>query len=178
MTAAVYPGSFNPPTIGHLAIIEAAVDVYGLSVVDLVVSRRALAKGPVTRPSFAERLGVLRASVAHMPAVAVHDTELQLIADISQGYDMVIMGADKWSQLNDPGFYRSTAHMNECLALLPRLAIAARGAHGSQDELPPGSHLEVSADITDISSTGARSGRADWMTPEARSSGLWPDAGG
>ncbi|WP_419919708.1 hypothetical protein [Candidatus Poriferisocius sp.] len=47
----VYPGSFNPPTIGHLAIARAAPAQQGLDRVDLAVSRVALGKELVARPA-------------------------------------------------------------------------------------------------------------------------------
>ena len=52
----VYPGSFNPPTIAHLAIAQAARDQCGLDRVDLVVSRVALAKEDVRDPPFDDRI--------------------------------------------------------------------------------------------------------------------------
>ena len=101
----VYPGSFNPPTIGHLAIAEAARDQRGLDRVDFTVSRVALGKEAVERPSFDDRIAVLETSVADIEGLAVVVTDHQLLVDIAQGYDAVVMGADKWAQVLDPAFY-------------------------------------------------------------------------
>jgi nicotinamide mononucleotide adenylyltransferase len=160
----VYPGSFNPPTIGHLAIIEAAIAQHALASLDLVVSRRALVKGIVERPTLADRVAVLRESVARYDIVGVVVTDLQLIADIADDYDLVVMGADKWRQVNNVAFYESTFHRGECLARLPRLAIAARG----DDPVPDEARLNLPDHIGEVSSSGARSGALEWMTPAAR----------
>jgi len=40
----VYPGSFDPLTIAHLAVAEIAVDHLGLDRLDLAISRFALGK--------------------------------------------------------------------------------------------------------------------------------------
>ena len=47
---AAFPGSFNPLTVGHLAVAEAARAQCALDMVDLIVSRVALAKEDVQRP--------------------------------------------------------------------------------------------------------------------------------
>ncbi len=47
----VYPGSFDPPTVAHLAIAEAARDQAGLDRVVLAVSRAALGKEQRRQPS-------------------------------------------------------------------------------------------------------------------------------
>ena len=60
MAIAVYPGSFNPPTIAHLAISEAAITHCNVDTVVWTVSRIALAKEEVVRPLFEHRLAVLR----------------------------------------------------------------------------------------------------------------------
>jgi cytidyltransferase-like protein len=171
----VYPGSFNPPTIGHVEIMRAAIEHFSLGSLDLVVSARALGKENVETPSMEDRVEVLRSSVAHLEVVEVVITDLQLIADIAEGYDVVVMGADKWSQVNDPGFYESAEHLLRSLRRLPRLAIAARG----DVEVPEHARLPISEEIDHVSSTGARAGSLEWMTPEAREfatrTGAWQD---
>ena len=113
MKRGVYPGSFNPPTVGHVAIVEAAIRLHDLDRIDLVVSEVALAKPLIEKPSLEERLQVISASFADFPEVNVLQTSLQLIADIARGYDVVVMGADKWAQINDVKFYDNEAHMQE-----------------------------------------------------------------
>jgi len=161
---AVYPGSFNPPTVAHLAIATAAVEQRGLDAVDLALSKVALAKETVIRPPFDERVEVVRQSIETIEWLSVIVTDKQLIADIADGYDVVIMGADKWEQLQDPTFYDSPDHRDTALASLPELAIAARPPH-----VVPAEHLlTVDAAMLEVSSTAARTERPEWMTPAAR----------
>ena len=87
----MFPGSFNPPTLAHLAI------------------------------------EVLRASCAAIDGLGVVVSRLQLIADLADGYDVVIIGADKWHQIHDVQFYGgSLAHRDSAIARLPAVAIAPR----------------------------------------------------
>lgn len=165
----VYPGTFNPPTVGHLAICEAVIEQHQLTSLDLVVSRTPLAKQTGERPSLDERIEVIEASTAHLEVVRVIVTELRLIADISSGYDLVIMGADKWHQINDVVFYESADHRDDAIARLPTLALVDRGGA----PIPTEHRLHVPEHIDPISSTAARLGRTDWMTAEARASGHW-----
>ena len=165
----VYPGTFDPPTIGHLAICEAVIDHHRLAGLDLVVSRNPLAKNVMEQPSLEERIAVIEASTAHLEIVRVVVTELRLIADIADGYDLVVMGADKWHQVNDPVFYDSEDHRDEAIDRLPTLAVATRGA----DPVPIEHRLIVPDHIDEVSSTAARSGRSEWMTAQAIASGHW-----
>ncbi len=174
----VYPGSFNPPTIGHLAIAQAAIDQRRLDRVDLAVSRVALGKEHVSRPSFADRIAVLEASVAGISGVEVVVTDHQLLVDIAAGYDVVIMGADKWAQVQDPAFYGYSAEARDAAvaALGEReLAIVARPPFN----VPPDSELAIAPDLQAVSSSEARQGRPEWMTAAARafdrSTGAWSD---
>ncbi|MEC8767708.1 MAG: adenylyltransferase/cytidyltransferase family protein, partial [Actinomycetota bacterium] len=47
---AVYPGSFNPPTIGHIAIANSAIQRFDISELHLVISTVALGKEKLTVP--------------------------------------------------------------------------------------------------------------------------------
>ena len=165
----VYPGSFNPPTVGHVAIAEAAISQRQLTELHIVVSHVPLAKSNPVGPTLADRIEVITGSFSHLRQVVVATTEAQLISDIAHGFDTVVMGLDKWHQINDPSFYDDGAHMAEALARLPELAIAGRNG------APAPSHavLEVSAATGIVSSTGARGTRPEWMTAAAAASGHW-----
>lgn len=160
----VYPGSFNPPTRAHLEIAVAALNAHQLDRVDLAVSTVALGKGTVIRPTFDERLDVIRSSVLDFVGIEVVVTSAQLIADIAAGYDVVVMGADKWAQVNDPSWYEDEAERDTAIARLPALALAPRPPH----EIPDVHRLPVADDLVEISSTAAREGRLDYMTPAAQ----------
>ena len=158
----VYPGSFNPPTIGHLAIARAAARQRGLERVDLAVSRVALGKEPTVVPTFEDRIAVLEASVADIDGVEVVVTDHQLLVDIAQGYYVVVMGADKWAQVQDPAFYGNSVE-----------------ARDRAVESLLGLELDIAPELVEVSSSGARQGRLEWMTPAARAfdgaTGAWSD---
>lgn len=171
----VYPGTFNPPTLAHLAIAAAARARHRLDRIDLTVSRVALGKGCLERPILEDRLDVLRAEAAEHEWLAVVLTDAALIVDIAHGYDVVIMGADKWAQVRDQAWYDSPAERDRALAELPTLAIAPRPPH----QVPEEHQLAVSPELGTISSTLARDGHRDLMTPAAvrfdELSGAWSD---
>jgi hypothetical protein len=171
-----YPGSFNPPTLAHLAIAAAARDRFGLARVDLALSRRALGKEDVERPLLRHRVEVLEALSRRLPWLGVRVTEAQLVADIAAGYDVLVLGADKWHQVLDPSFYGdSLEERDRAVARLPRLAIAPRPPLG----VPPEHLLDVPAVFGAMSSTRARAGAVELMVPEAadfdRRTGAWTD---
>lgn len=172
----VYPGSFNPPTVGHLAIAEAARDQRGLERVDLAVSRVALGKALVARPTFEERIAILESSAADIEGLEVVVTDHQLLVDIAEGYDVVVMGADKWAQVLDPVFYGDSVEARDwAVAALTRLELAI--APRPPFDVPPGAELAIAAEFVEVSSSGARQGRLEWMTAAARAfdeaTGAW-----
>lgn len=175
MRTGCYPGSFNPPTLAHLAIAEAALARCGLDRVDLVVSRVALAKEHVVVPPFEERVEVLREVVRVRSSwLGLVVSDRQLLVDLAAGYDVLVLGADKWDQILDPRFYGgSETARDEAVALLPTVAVAPRPGH-EHVELPEGAVLlDLPAHLQPASSTAVRAGRHDWMVPEAAVSGLW-----
>jgi hypothetical protein len=168
-----YPGSFNPPTIAHLAVAGAARQQAGLDRVDLVLSVDALGKSSSEGPPVDRRRTVLEAVASSRPWLSVVVTDARLVADIAAGYDAVVLGADKWAQILDPAWYGgSTAARDEALARLPRVLVAPRaGDH------PPGVELlDLPAALHEVSASAFRSGHphaAGWALPEAVASGLW-----
>lgn len=171
-----YPGSFDPPTVAHLAIAEAAVRHCGLVRVDLVVSESALGKDSHA-VRLDDRLAVLRAVAASRPWLGVAVTSHRLLADIADGYDVVVMGADKWAQVVDPAWYGgSEVERDAAVARLPTVAVADRPGH----ERPNGVVvLDVDPAHGAVSSTAVRAGSLDWLVPEAATfaerTGAWVD---
>ena len=171
----VYPGSFNPPTVAHVTIALTARERHGLDRVDLALSVSPLGKDDVAVPSFPDRVAVLRRVADEHHGLGVVVTERRLIADIAEGYDVVVMGADKWAQVNDPAWYADAAERDAALARLPTVAVAPRPPH----EVPAHLRLDVPEDLLEISSSAVRSGRLEWMTAAARDfdarTGAWSD---
>jgi hypothetical protein len=171
-----YPGSFNPPTVAHLAIAHAALEHCGLERVDLVVSRDALGKAPVEVPSFDDRIAVLREIAQSRAWLGVHVTDDRLLVDIARGYDVVVMGADKWAQVLDPGWYGWVAARDAAVAALPRAVVAPRAGFA----IDGAEVLDLGDEHAHVSSSAVRDGRLDLMVSEAAAfdavTGAWSDA--
>jgi nicotinic acid mononucleotide adenylyltransferase len=161
-----YPGSFNPPTVAHLAIAEAARHQCRLDRVELVVSTAPL--GKLDDPSLAsldERVANLEAVAAGHEWLVVTVTAAQLLADIAQGYDVLVLGADKWNQVVDTSWYGSDVARDEALARLPHVAIAPRPPHDVPAPDARTTILTISPDHHVVSATAVREGRHEWLAP-------------
>jgi hypothetical protein len=111
---------------------------------------------------------VLDAVAATRPWLGVVVTEARLIADIASGYDAVVMGADKWAQVNDPAWYGgSVGARDAAVAALPRVLVAPRAG-----DRPTGVELlDLPDHLSEVSATAVRDGAAGatgWVLPEAR----------
>ena len=104
-------------------------------------------------------------TVSHGPMVV----DARLVADLADGYDVVVMGADKWHQLHDTSFYEDGAAMAEALSRLPTCAVAPRDGL----EVPREALLEVPRWVARQSSTAAATAEPWTMLSAARSFGLW-----
>jgi hypothetical protein len=164
--AGVYPGSFDPPTIAHLGIAVMAKRASNLDRIDLVVSRHALAKEDANHAPFDMRIAVIEASIAHAPWLNLVVTDKQLIVDIAAGYDAVLMGADKFEQIQDVQFYADEDARDAAIAALP--TVIGPNRTGSADLPDTAVVLTLPPKLQDVSSSGARSGHSEWMTPPAR----------
>ena len=110
VTRAIYPGSFDPPTNGHLDVIERAAGAFGELIVAVVVN-------PQKRTSMftlPEREHMLAQCVAHLPNVRVAHFR-GLLADYvrSQEADVIVKGLRVVSDFETE---MSTALMNRSLA--------------------------------------------------------------
>ena len=166
MRVGVYPGTFNPPTIAHLTVARAAREQRDLDLVVLVLSTRPINKEAIAGPTFEDRLSVLRA-IARANGGWL---------DIARGYDVLIMGADKWEQVNDAQYYNHDPVVRDAaVADLPELAIARRAPF----VVPPRHALDLDDTHERVSSTAARLGARAWMCAEAADfddrTGAWTD---
>lgn len=172
---AVYPGSFNPPTTAHLAVSEAVRAQHAIDRVVWSISEVALAKETVEHPKFEHRVSVMQEVAAAVDWLEVVVTSAQLMVDIADGFDLLVMGADKWAQINEPHWYGGLAQRDRAMAALPPVAIAPRPPF----EVPPHLLLDIEADHHHVSSTRARDGEHHLMLPEARAfgrrTGAWID---
>ena len=169
MAIGVYPGSFDPLTIAHLAVADVAVRHLGLTRLDLAISRSALGKEHLDEASIERRTSGILAAAGDRPWLRVVVIDARLIADIAGGYDAVVLGADKWAQVVDPAWYGDDpAERDRAVARLPRVAIAPRHGHPiAEHPLPggPAAHelvLPVPDEFGAVSASAVRSGRSEW----------------
>jgi cytidylyltransferase-like protein len=171
-----YPGSFNPPTVAHLAIANAFRRAAALDQIDLVLSRVALGKEDVEVPVFADRIAVLEAVARIHPWLRVRVTDDRLLVDVARGYDALVMGADKWAQVRDPAWYGSVAARDDALTQLPsRVLVVPRPGF----DVEGAEVLHLDDDHGEVSSSAAREGASHLMLPEAAAfdaeTGAWSD---
>lgn len=165
MRTGVFPGSFDPLTIAHLAMAEAAVAALALDRLDLALSRVALAKEQGHHSTLDQRVAAIEQAAATRPWLGAVVTDHQLIVDIARGYDACLVGADKWHQLHDPAFYGGSAVARDAaMARLPPLAVALRAGV----EAPPDDAgivvIELEPHLAEVSSTAVRAGRVEWRS--------------
>ncbi len=168
MRRAVYPGSFNPPTIAHLDLGQAVREQRNVDVIVWSLSTVTLGKSSDIRPSITERTIVLEAIAKEYDWLEIQVTDAQLLSDIAAGFDVLVMGADKWEQINQAEWYGSEQARDRAIASLPELAVAPRPPH----QAPPGFLVDF-ANNELVSSTAARQGADHLMLPHAKASGLW-----
>ena len=79
MRTAIYPGSFDPLTNGHLDVIERAVKLFDRVVV-------AVAKNESKQPMFTleERLDLVKRSIRHLPSVEADSFDSLLVDYVEQ----------------------------------------------------------------------------------------------
>ncbi len=156
----VFPGSFDPPTVAHLAVAEAAWQHCELDRLDLVVSRVPLGKDHVAQTPVEQRIAALERLAAGRPWLAVAVTDAQLLADVAAGYDVLVVGADKWAQLHDPAWYGGSSDARDsALEKLPRLVVAPRAGFPVPEDVEV---LAVDPAHHHVSSTAVRAGRDEW----------------
>jgi nicotinic acid mononucleotide adenylyltransferase/predicted RNA-binding protein with PIN domain len=158
MKRAVFPGSFDPLTVAHVAIAEAARQHASLDYVELAVSNTALAKDVYEQHPISARLAAIERAAADRPWLSAFATDAQLIVDIARGYDVVVMGADKWAQVRDPVWYADDVGARDAaLAALPRVLVAPREGFTIEDA----ETLDIATELSAVSSSRARSGEHD-----------------
>ena len=142
----VFPGSFNPPTLAHLALLKQAwqfARVHGPMLVYAALSTHITDKERVQRPLLLDRIAlletVLRNHVRHTgimlfnrglyveQAAAVHSAFPQ----VSDLYFLV--GFDKILQIFDPHYYKDRDQALHELFKLADFLVAPRGESGPEE---------------------------------------------
>jgi len=164
----VFPGSFDPLTVAHVAVAEAAVAALGLDRLELSVSRDALGK-PHLDLTLEDRVADLRTAVSDRQGWGVVVTTDRLLADVADGFDAVVLGADKLAQVLDPAWYGTEPERDEAVRRLPTVAVAPRAGQ-TLDALVAQARatgvdlvvLDVADHLHDVSASAVRDGRHDW----------------
>jgi len=106
---ALYPGSFDPLTLGHLDLIERASGLFEAVVV-------AVLQNPSKTPAFSleQRLGQIAAATTHLPAVEVGSFDGLTVQYARQRGTQVILRGLR--ALSDFEFELQIAHTNKSLA--------------------------------------------------------------
>ena len=158
----MYPGSFDPPTIAHLAIAVATLEQCRCDSLTFVLSRAAL--GKEDRSDTIEARALLLRTLVDDRHFDVEVTSTRYIAEIAQGYDVVVVGADKWAQVLDPAWYGDEATRDAAVASLPHVALVPRPPHAPLVAPPTAMTVLDLGDpmLAEVSSTAVRSGRAEW----------------
>ncbi len=109
-TRAIYPGSFDPPTFGHLDVVERAARCFGELVVAIVVNPQK--RSPMF--TLDERVAMLKESIAGIPNTRVEHFR-GLLADYvkASGADVIVKGLRVVSDFESE---MSAALMNRALA--------------------------------------------------------------
>ncbi|MBM5808178.1 MAG: pantetheine-phosphate adenylyltransferase [Cyanobacteria bacterium M_surface_10_m2_179] len=120
---ALYPGSFDPLTLGHLDVIERGSNLFNQLVV-------AVLRNPSKNPCFSveERLEQIRRATSHLPNVQVAAFD-GLTADFAQacGAGVILRGL---RALSDFEYELQIAHTNKSLApQLETLFLATATTH-------------------------------------------------
>ncbi len=106
---ALYPGSFDPLTLGHLDLIERGARLFDSLVV-------AVLENPAKRPCFSleQRLAQIRGATAHLPAVSVDSFDgLTVTMARRCGAGVILRGL---RALSDFEYELQIAHTNHSLA--------------------------------------------------------------
>ncbi len=82
---AIYPGSFDPPTYGHLDLVERAVRIFDRVIVAVAYNRE---KGGLFNVE--ERVGMLREITGHLPNVEI-DAFVGLTVDYARRQDAIAL---------------------------------------------------------------------------------------
>ncbi len=85
MKTAIYPGSFDPITLGHLNIVRRAAQIFDKVVVCVMKNQ---AKTPLF--SIEERVELTRKAVARLPNVEVATTDM-LLAEYAKSYEGAVI---------------------------------------------------------------------------------------
>jgi nicotinamide-nucleotide adenylyltransferase len=144
----VFPGSFNPPTLAHLAMLRAARDFArrrsgGHWQVYAALSRHIVDKEAVERLTLLDRIVLLEEVLAtHVRHAGIVLLNRGLYVEQAQGMRVAfprvrrlffLVGFDKIVQILDPHYYQDRDSALRELFAQAHLLVAPRGGEGEED---------------------------------------------
>lgn len=123
MVAALVPGSFDPPTNGHLDVIERCANLFDRVLV-------AVVSNPTKAPMFSteERIGLLRASTEDWGNVEIGSFSGLLVDYAEQeGMDVIVKGL---RAMTDFDYEFQMSQMNRHLSGIVTLFVATKAEYG------------------------------------------------
>lgn len=140
---AVVAGSFNPATLAHLSLCEAALQQPDIGSVWYSLAVHTIDKEQITGACLVDRLCMLEMLAASRPNVGVVLCNRGLYVDQAEalrgslagpGQELVfVVGFDKIQQILDPRYYTDRQSSLDRLFALSRFLVAERDAHGAQE---------------------------------------------
>ena len=139
----------------------------GLERLDFALSRAALGKEDRARCRRPPAACCATAGRGRGPSSASCVTDAQLIADIARGYDVVVMGADKWAQVTRPRLVRRrrAAQRRRRSRRLPRVLVVPRARFRHRRRRGPRRSTPTTPRCR---RRAARAGEHHLIAPEAR----------
>lgn len=142
----VFPGSFNPPTNAHLALLEQAwhfANAHGPMRIYAAMSTHTTDKESVTRPLLLDRIILLEIVLRHhLPHTGIMLVNRGLYVEQAEGIHRCfpqvmqlyfLIGYDKIVQILDPRYYEDRDAALKELFALAEFLVAPRGNAGAED---------------------------------------------
>jgi nicotinamide-nucleotide adenylyltransferase len=136
------PGSFNPPTLAHLGLAQAAIERGAAEVGLLTLSTHTVDKERITGAILEDRLLLLEQLCSRDPRLGVllvnrglYFEQAELVRLALPHVDRVVflLGFDKIVQIFDARYYADREAALERLFSLADIVVAPRGAAGSEE---------------------------------------------
>ena len=145
-TIIVFPGSFNPPTNAHIALLQQAclfAQQHDATSLYAAISKRIVDKEQVERPTLLDRIDLLDTVLHHY----LQDTGIMLFnrglyveqaQAVRASFPQVehlyfLLGFDKIVQILDPHYYQDRDASLVALFKIAELLVAPRGNDGEQE---------------------------------------------
>lgn len=138
----IFSGSFNPPTMAHMALAQTVLDLAGLDVLLWTMSRVTVDKETVTKASLAMRLVMMRTIALANPLTGVALVNRGLYTQQAEAFWqtfptlkslVIVVGFDKVAQIVDAKYYQDRERSLNALFSRAELWVAPRDNNTHRD---------------------------------------------